>query len=332
MKKDRIITWSLLGLATLFVILYIVNKSRELSYIYLIIGCGFSLAYAIFYDHMNRKSKKERAEESKKEDKLFKNKIAEKKSLNPALQVIYDIYNGNVAELNDIIKKTACDISYDYEDEDKTFYLQIDAILGAKRKDAFFLALMANNEEQYLVSQGQEEDVSKLTYDEIVSKIINSVKANVKTSDKIDFVIKSPKWELYACIFFAVASIAGIVAMIVVKVVNGFETGSFIGILCALGAFLALVIFGIYAYFKEELKLENGVYTYRGIFKTRSCIAKEVKSVMVDTSTSSLKVIFIGKNNQTLLQYRDFGTTFKSGELRRSLNYYKIPLRIDYAL
>jgi hypothetical protein len=53
---------------------------------------------------------------------------------------------------------------------------------------------------------------------------------------------------------------------------------------------------------------------------------------MVDTSTNSLKVIFVGKNNQTLIKYRDLGTTFKSGELKRSLNYYKIPLRIDYVL
>ena len=332
MKKEKIISWSLLGLATLFVILYIVNKQQQLSYIYLIIGCVFCLAYAFFYDHMNRKSKKERTEESKKEDKLFKAKIAEQKSLNPVMEVIYDIYNGNIAELNDIIKKSACDITYDYEEEDKTFYLQIDSILGAKRKDVFFLALMANKEEQYLASQGQEEDVSKLTYDEIVSKIISLVKSNVKTSDKIDFVIKSPKWELYLYIVVTIALIGGIVAAIVGKVVNGLNTGSFIGILCGLIAFLALVIFGIYVYFKEELRLENGVYTYRGIFKTRSCNAKDVKAVMVDTSSNAIKVMFVGKNNQTLLQYRDLGTTFKSGELKRSLNYYKIPLRIDYAL
>lgn len=332
MKKDRIITWSLLAIATLFVILYIVNKNKELSYIYLIIGCVFCFAYAFFYDHMNRKSKKERREESTKEDKVFKNKIAENRDLSIVTKVIYDIYNSNIAELNDIIKKTSCDISYDYDNEENTFYLQIDSILGAKRKEAFFLDLMGNGKEGILISNGQEEDISKLTYDELVSKIISLVKANVKTSDKIDFVIKGSKFELYAYIFFAVAIIAGIVAIIVTKVINGFETGAFIGMLCSLSAFLLLVFFGIYVYFKEELRLENGIYIYKGIFKTRSCNAKDVKEVMVDTSGRAIKVIFIGKNNQILLQYRDLGTTFKSGELKRSLNYYKVPLRIDYSL
>ncbi len=331
MKKDKIINWSVLGLATLFVILYIVNKEQKLSYIYLIIGAVLCLVYAFLADHSLRKSKKENTEESQKADKLFKNKIYENKDLNPLTQVIYDIYNDNVEEFNEIIKKTACDLTYDYDEQDKTFYLQIDCVLGNK-KDVFVVDLMGNSKEQALVSKEGEEDVSKLTYDELLAKLIGLVKSNVKTSDKVDFVIKSPKWELVLYIVFAVGMIGGIIGVVIAKLTNGFETSAMIALICVFSAFLLLCGAGIYEYVKVELRLENGVFTYRGFFKTQSCNAKDVKAVMVDTSTNSLKVIFVGKNNQTLIKYRDLGTTFKSGELKRSLNYYKIPLRIDYVL
>lgn len=332
MKKDKIINWSVLGLATLFVILYIVNKEHKLSYIYLIIGAVLSLVYAFLADRSLRNSKKEQAQESTKADKLFKNKIYENKDLNNVTKVIYEIYNGNVDELNEIIKKTSCDISYDFDPEENVYYLQIDSILGTKKKEAFFMALMGNGKEACLVYKDHEEDVSNLGYDEIISKIITIVKSNVKMSNKTDFVIRAPKWELVLYIVFGIGMLGGIIGVIIAKVVSGFETSAMVTLICVFSAFLLLCLFGVYGYFKEELKLENGIYTYRGFFKTQSCNAKDVKAVMVDTSSNAIKVVFVGKNNQMLLKYRDLGTTFKSGELKRSLNYYKIPLRIDSVL
>ena len=332
MKKDKIINWSLLGLATLFVILYIVNKEQKLSYIYLIVGCVFCIAYAIFADLSIRNSKKERAKTEEKENKLFRTKINENKDLNPLTQVIYDIYNDNVVELNEIIKKTSCDIAYDYDAQDKTFYLQIDSILGTKKNEEYTLDLIANSEEHFFVTKDGEEDVSKLTYDELLAKVISLVKANVKISDKVDFVIKGPKWELILYISFAAVMLGGIVVAVIAKITSGFQTSAMLTIIFFCSVFILICGAGIYGYFKQELKLQNTVYTYRGFFKTQSCNAKDVKAVMVDTSTNSIKVIFMGKNNQVLIKYRDLGTTFKSGELKRSLNYYKIPLRVDYML
>lgn len=329
MKKERLIPIILLALSTIFVILFILNRKNNIQYIYLGLAVAFSLGYAIYQSIQVKTERRKNQENNKANDSLFKNKINLNKDLNNSTKLIYDIYKNNCEEFENVLKKTSCDVNYSYDEEDKTYYLEIENILGIKAKDSFIMVLYTNDLEQSLIINKEEINVADKSYNEILELIINGIKNNVKINNNVDFIIKGAKWEFYTLIALAIIFSGGMIALIVYKIVKGMDFNAFIALLLGLLCLLSLPTIGIINYLKEYLKLDNGIYTYQGFFRHQSAKAKDIKEVRI-TSGMVINVLFIDKNNNVVLKYRDNGSSFKDGKLKKSLNYYKIPIRTDF--
>lgn len=327
-KRNRIITIILLAIATIFAALFILNRNNNATkYIYLSISIIFCFAYGIFQALSNKKKNAEDSQKAKEYDSNVKKKIYEFKDLNNTASFIYESFINNNTELSEIIKNTPCDITYDYDDEEKEIYMMIDNVVGMKQKDAFVLVISSSKNKQMIEINDQEKDVTNLEYNEIKNIIFKAIKDNVKIDNNVDFEIRNSKFELYFCGFFGIAGLIAVIVFIILKVLNKVNNDTFIGILC-FGLFFGILgTVGVLWWFREKFSLKDGIYTYRGL-KTRSCNAKDVKEVIILTSTS-IKILFVDKNNQKLIKFRDIGRAFSGGSFKKSLNYYKIPMKID---
>ena len=87
----------------------------------------------------------------------------------------------------------------------------------------------------------------------------------------------------------------------------------------------------VYIYHRECFAFQNGVFFYRKVFaKTETARISDVREVCYLRSGLFVKVIFYGKNGETLISFFDDGTAFKNGAFERALKAYRIPISQVY--
>ncbi len=309
MKKLSILLL-VLSMVGLVVGALLYKTNGVLATILLVTSVILIFAYAIIEDRAKKKEKNDFLIQSKKNE-LESNKNLELHAADDHVTtVIYKLFKGELVELSDLIKNSDCFIEYTYDEEEQVYMVDISSTdLSKKNKDAFIIVLYSSKEEQKLIVNDSEEDLSDLGENEIIDKLTFVVNEKVKKIDVDEFVIKQSKKQLIAFSIICSISVIGIVTFIVLGAMATIEWNVSIGMLLTFSLLSVLTGLGIYSYFREKLIYKNHIIQYTGLFrKPVSCRIDDVKSVLVELRGSTRIIQFLDENDNLLMKTYDNGT------------------------
>ncbi len=145
-----------------------------------------------------------------------------------------------------------------------------------------------------------------------------------------DFEIKNAQWiKVAATVFASLGALTAVSGMIFVMTGTEIGASSFVPIaLIVCGDFF--FIFGVavlYPAITEKFVLSDGVFHYYKPFgKDQSAAADAVVEIRIRRiNASTVDVVFCDRNGNKLIDFRDDGTVFKSGEFEKALTALSIP-------
>ncbi len=342
MKKLKII--GIIGLIVGIVLLFI-GKGLEAAdendgrlIFFLISGMAFSLIGAILLvieeNAETKRKKKEEKEGAAKALKISKEMVEAHYRDSIVNEIIYEYENGADGPLKEVIRNSAYEVDAGYNEKEDAFYMFImkGDVGFFKVKNFFLLRLIKKNEEEIFSVNEEDIDISNLSKEELVAKIIEALTAHspVQEKETLEFTITAPKFSFYIFLGLLVVSVVASIVLLGLYVAQILKVEALFGLLGASGFFLLISALGLWAYAREKFTLKDGVYTNRGLLKTQSCNARDVSKIVIQSANGLLfYVIFIGKNGESLMKCMDDGTMFRAGKFKRSLNYYGIEVKYE---
>lgn len=148
--------------------------------------------------------------------------------------------------------------------------------------------------------------------------------------DSVEFKIKNRYIVFKYLVAFLIISVAlAVMLLLIITVFSVYEKHSFIWAVLAFPAFIvAVCVFGLYVYKKEEFSLNDGVFTYVKIFKKRQSVKVEnIDYVIIRKAGVLYKVKFVNKKAETALSFLDDGTAFDDDVFINALNALHIPVK-----
>ncbi len=301
------------------------TKNTILGWILIVIGFAFCILACLGLGYSETQKKVLQQKQTDEEKVTIKNHYQD----SVINEIIYELENQKLDKLNEVIKKTTYETLTGYDKEDNLYYLLIsNLIFGNKNIDPFVIELYKNDTEEILLINDQKIDVSIYSKEEIIDLMIDmiedSIKDVVNDNENIDFEITNPKSRLLVYLIIGIVSLLLSVVVVIICLLEIVSMEVLLSLFIT-GIFIILSIIGIIAYFREKFSLQNGVYTYRGIFKSVSCKAEDVKKVVFKSNNEYIFfVTFMDKNDQKLMKFSDDGTAFRLGQAKKSFNYYGI--------
>jgi hypothetical protein len=149
-------------------------------------------------------------------------------------------------------------------------------------------------------------------------KILQNI---IESYDEKDyFLIRAPKWQLILFIVLLFLSLSGFISALFFLDLGKLDNGDFIPISIICGLFFFLGILGIYVWNKELMKYENGILTYVKIFKkSQSAKVTDIKYFFIGNTGNMIKVVLIDEVGETLINFIDDGTAFRTGDFLGTL-------------
>ncbi|MBQ7408876.1 MAG: hypothetical protein IJW13_06390 [Clostridia bacterium] len=136
------------------------------------------------------------------------------------------------------------------------------------------------------------------------------------------FVIRLPISVYYSSLCILTTALAGAIATMIIAGANA--NARKVALILLLIAVCCAIM--LYVYFAERFVFDGREFVYYLPFlKPRRALASEVKCVNLSRAFFT-KVIFVGSDGSTLMQFRDDGRAFLSGEFINKLKQLKIPL------
>ncbi len=243
-------------------------------------------------------------------------------------EIIAAYQRRELPELQAALSKTLYHVDAGYDEEEDSFYLLFtwfDA-QGIRAKLLDSIQLAKTPTEQVLLRNNVSTDLTGLTREEILARLIDALLAEVpaEQGEAVDFQIKSPKGILWMCVGGCVLSLLAILVMSVLLALSVMPIET-VALLVIPGIILVLCGFGIWVFFREGFCLRDGIYSFRGIFRSGSCRAADVDKVYIDAQGhATFHVLFVDRNGEVMMRFLDDGACFRSGELLRSLNHFGI--------
>ena len=147
-----------------------------------------------------------------------------------------------------------------------------------------------------------------------------------------DFCITAPKWQMILFFVCLALGSVGAVVVTIVYLLDSSQLAMFVSLLFVSLFFVVLSLLGIYAGKKEKFIFQEKVFTYIKPFKkSQSAHIDEIVRVeLKGGSGAMLRVVFIDKEDKTLLSFLDDGTSLKGNKLFSALMYYDIPIVHKY--
>lgn len=147
------------------------------------------------------------------------------------------------------------------------------------------------------------------------------------TDKKYEFCIKSPKWQRTTFFVFVGISLFGSLLMLILWLAIGFDWGIFVGALLIFAIELLIGGLGLFVWYREEFRFQDGVFTYVAAFnKKKSANIADVARVEFSTAYAFPRITFIDKNGKVLLRFSDDGTSLRKNRLVGLLMHYDIPI------
>ncbi len=336
-KKYKLYNWlGFIGMVISVCLFYtskeFVENSETIEIILLISACLVMFGSVALICIGDKLQKQYNIDAQKISEDATKEKIINCRNDSSINEILYEFIANEQTELNDLIKKSACYTGYYYDEKhnDFNFSLSCKKVVRGNGKRNFIASLDKNDDEQVLFINGDVIDVTSYSKEQIVKLLVDELTPFVlKESKSNEFNIKAPKGHLWFSVILSAVSLGGALALLLIQF-NDEQVWRYIlaGILLL---FVLIGLLGVYGWFREEFILIDGVYTYRSLFKTKSCEAREIGKVILKRGNGVVfTVIFMDRNDEVLIKFLDEGTAFRSGEFNASLGYYGIELKVQY--
>lgn len=316
----------ILCFALLFLGAYFIKSNFEaLGYVSFVLAILVLIAYAVLESKYKKNMQILKLQEKKQDDSKLNKILEENQSLSSVVKIMYDLKCKNNYELLEVLRKTPCNIDYDY-DEENDYYLTISHV--ESKKNTFVIVLGYEDKKEQLYINNDCIDVSEMSYDDIVSKIIESLSSSFNLEEPLEFEIKNRK-AIFVVVSILIALSIGAIVTFIICLITKVMKEDMAPIILAPGIFLLLGIFLLYGTIREKLTFKDKELSYRGIFTYQSVNITRVKKVVIEFGSGTLPVIkYLDSNGNILMKYRDDGTSFKRGYLQRVINYYGIELEM----
>ncbi len=144
---------------------------------------------------------------------------------------------------------------------------------------------------------------------------------------KYEFTIKNAKWQRNTFFILIAIGLAASAVTFILWLALGFDWGILVGVLFIAAIEVLVGGLGLFVWYREEFRLEQGVFTYVFAFRKRQSAAlSDVARVEFSVAYAFPRVTFVGKNGERLLWFSDDGTSLKGNRLIGVLMHYNIPI------
>lgn len=330
MKNKKLMIGSFIAGFVFFILAIIFNKNTvlfitflSLCFILLAISSKFEKKYSIM---ANKKS----LDDIAKNEEETKELIFKHKDDNNVLGFIYDVYNKEYEELNDILDNCPWEISYDYDEENEFYILSINNIVGKKKKEKWYIDIYSNTDGDSLVINDDDTSISNLTKKEILALLLKELR-KYELPKTIDFTIRQSKVILYFSIIVFLIIGASMVVTSIFYAMDKIKLEDYIVIILALTLFAVLNVFSIIESYVLKIELNHDCLTYTNLFgKKKSCMALDIKYINI-AHTRNSSTIFIYDHNDELIMKINAGFLFNvdcTKELSKMANWYHFKISL----
>ncbi len=314
-----------------FFILAIIFKKNTALFITFLILCFILLAISSkFEKKCNVIADKKSLDDIAKNEEETKELILKHKDDNNVLGFIYDVYNKEYEELNDILDNCPWKISYDYDEENEFYILSINNIVGKKKKENWYIDIYSSSDGDSLVINDVDMSISNLPKKEILALLLKELRKH-ELPKAIDFTIRQSRGILYFSMIFFLIIGAGMVVTSIFYAMDKIKLEEYIVIILALTLFAVFTAVSIIESYVLKIELKHDCLTYTNLFgKKKSCMALDIKYINI-THIKNSSTIFIYDYNDQLIMKIKAGFLFNidcTKELSKMANWYHFKISL----
>ena len=264
--------------------------------------------------------------------------IIDHKDDNIILNFIYNIYAGKYKVLNNLLDKTPCNISYDYDDDIGLYSFEIEYRKSFRRKDKkenWIISITAIENEAYFEYDGEQINIWDYSEEQLLNLLLKELNkhlnssSNLKKSFNPDFVAKVSNLDKIMIVSAWIISILGLVTISILLILKRIDKSFYKSLFIPL--ILFFIVFGLFTLevlvSKLELKKERLTYT-NAFGKKKYCYIDQISTIKHECFGRKAALLFLNKNNEIIMKI-NAGRFLSSdnnvlNKLKNISNYYHI--------
>ena len=257
---------------------------------------------------------------------------------NIILNFIYNIYAGKYKVLNNLLDKTPCNISYDYDDDIGLYSFEIEYRKSFRRKDNkenWIISITAIENEAYFEYDNELVNIWDYSEDQLLNLLLKELNkhlnssSNLKKSFNPDFVAKVSNLDKIMIVSAWIISILGLVTISILLILKRIDKSFYKSLFIPL--ILFFIVFGLFTLevlvSKLELKKERLTYT-NAFGKKKYCYIDQISTIKHEYFGRKAALLFLNKNNEIIMKI-NAGRFLSSDDnvlnkLKNISNYYHI--------
>lgn len=257
---------------------------------------------------------------------------------NIILNFIYNIYAGKYKVLNNLLDKTPCNISYDYDDDIGLYSFEIEYRKSFRRKDKkenWIISITAIENEAYFEYDNELVNIWDYSEDQLLNLLLKELNkhlnssSNLKKSFNPDFVAKVSNLDKIMIVSAWIISILGLVTISILLILKRIDKSFYKSLFIPL--ILFFIVFGLFTLevlvSKLELKKERLTYT-NAFGKKKYCYIDQISTIKHEYFGRKAALLFLNKNNEIIMKI-NAGRFLSSDDnvlnkLKNISNYYHI--------
>lgn len=264
--------------------------------------------------------------------------IIDHKDDNIILNFIYNIYAGKYKVLNNLLDKTPCNISYDYDDDIGLYSFEIEYRKSFRRKDKkenWIISISAIENEAYFEYDNELVNIWDYSEDQLLNLLLKELNkhlnssSNLKKSFNPDFVAKVSNLDKIMIVSAWIISILGLVTISILLILKRIDKSFYKSLFIPL--ILFFIVFSLFTLevlvSKLELKKERLTYT-NAFGKKKYCYIDQISTIKHECFGRKAALLFLNKNNEIIMKI-NAGRFLSSdnnvlNKLKNISNYYHI--------